>query len=88
MSFVTNAAKGTADSSLKGQPHEDSKELCPPLHAQTDVKQAFLEYRYWAAVRGGSLLVRPLSQRQLAATTDLLTQSFSEAIGYFSVYRC
>ena len=52
------------------------------------MKQAFLEYRYCAAVRAGELLIRPLSQRQLGATTDLLTQSFSEAIGYFSVYRC
>ena len=56
--------------------------------AQTDVRQAFLEYRYTAAARGGSLFIRPISESHMHDTTELLTQSFSEAMGYMSVYRC
>lgn len=55
---------------------------------QTDVRQAFLEYRYKAAVPGGSLLIKPIAEQQMHDTTELLTQSFSEAMGYMSVYRC
>jgi hypothetical protein len=52
------------------------------------VRQAFLEYRYRAAAPGGSLLIRPITEKQMHDTTELLTQSFSEAMGYMSVYRC
>ncbi|KAK9906439.1 hypothetical protein WJX75_001880 [Coccomyxa subellipsoidea] len=54
---------------------------------ETDVRQAFLEYRYRAAAPGGSLLIRPITEKQMHDTTELLTQSFSEAMGYMSVYR-
>lgn len=56
--------------------------------AQTDVRQAFLEYRYRAAAPGGSLLIRPITEKQMQDTTELLTLSFSEAMGYMNVYRC
>ncbi|BDA46449.1 hypothetical protein COCOBI_08-5420 [Coccomyxa sp. Obi] len=58
-----------------------------PFVPQTDVRQAFLEYRYTAAAPGGSLLIRPISDKHMHDTTELLTQSFSEAMGYMSVYR-
>jgi ubiquinone/menaquinone biosynthesis C-methylase UbiE len=56
--------------------------------AQTDARQAVLEYRYRASTPGGDLLIRPMAEEHLPPTTELLTDSFSEAMGYMPVYRC
>ena len=55
---------------------------------QTDVQQAFLQYKYQAQAAEGVICICPIVERDLPATTELLTQSFSESMGYFSVYRC
>lgn len=55
---------------------------------QTDVQQAFMQYRYKAQAAQGAILIAPLTDRELEPTTELLTQSFSDSMGYFNVYRC
>ncbi len=55
---------------------------------QTEVQQAFMQYKYQAQAAEGIICICPMSQRDLFATTELLTQSFSESMGYLSVYRC
>ena len=55
---------------------------------QTDVQQAFLQYKYQAQAAEGVICICPMLERDLPAATELLTQSFSESMGYFSVYRC
>ena len=54
---------------------------------QTDVQQAFLQYRYKAETSAGALCIFPMRENDLPATTELLTQSFAESMGYFNVYR-
>ena len=54
---------------------------------QTDVQQAFLQYRYKAEASAGTISIFPMTEQDLAPTTELLTQSFAESMGYFSIYR-
>ena len=61
--------------------------LVPSLFVQSDVQQAFLQYKYKAEAALGAISIFPMTERDLPGTTELLTQSFSESMGYFSVYR-
>ena len=54
---------------------------------QTDVQQAFLQYRYQATAALGAITILPMTEKDLQPTTELLTLSFSESMGYFAIYR-
>ena len=54
---------------------------------QTDVQQAFLQYRYQATAAEGAITILPMAEKDLQPTTELLTLSFSESMGYFAIYR-
>ncbi len=54
---------------------------------QTDVQQAFLQYRYQATAAEGAITIMPMAEKDLQPTTELLTLSFSESMGYFAIYR-
>ncbi|CAL5227490.1 g10471 [Coccomyxa viridis] len=58
-----------------------------PFVQQTDVQQAFLQYKYKAEASAGTISIFPMTEQDLAPTTELLTQSFAESMGYFSIYR-
>ncbi len=67
--------------------HDHLRVLVRSLSVQSDVQQAFLQYKYKAEAALGAISIFPMTERDLPGTTELLTQSFSESMGYFSVYR-
>ncbi len=57
------------------------------MRPQTAARQVMLEFRRAASVPGGCLVIAPLLQAQVEATTELLTTCFSEAMRYPPIYR-
>jgi len=69
---------------LSMQPRASASRVRP----QTAARQAMLDFRRAASVPGGCLVIAPLLQAQVEATTELLTTCFSEAMRYPPIYRC
>lgn len=54
---------------------------------QTEAGRVLTAFRHKCEVKGGSLVLRPLQEQNLAPATELLAESFAEAVGYMVPYR-
>ena len=44
-------------------------------------------FRHVTSVKDGTLLIRPLTEDMLDTATQLLTESFADAVGYMPMYK-